>query len=89
VLCLAAMTTSLTPMLLAALASAGAPSAPDRPAGDPLLDRLIEESLARRPELRQADEVVRAERERVPQAGALPDPVLTLARWGRASGRSW
>ena len=47
-------------------------------APDPVLDRLIEESLAARPELRQAQEVVRAERERVPQAGALPDPTLSL-----------
>jgi cobalt-zinc-cadmium efflux system outer membrane protein len=45
---------------------------------DPVLSQLIEESVAARPELRQADAAVRAERERVPQAGALPDPVLTL-----------
>jgi cobalt-zinc-cadmium efflux system outer membrane protein len=45
---------------------------------DPVLAGLIEESLARRPELRQVDDLVRAERERVPQAGALPDPVLSL-----------
>jgi outer membrane protein, heavy metal efflux system len=45
---------------------------------DPVLARLIEESLAARPELRQAEELVHAERQRVPQAGALPDPVLSL-----------
>ncbi len=45
---------------------------------DPALARLIEQSLAARPELRQAEATVRAERERIPQAGALPDPVLSL-----------
>jgi outer membrane protein TolC len=43
-----------------------------------VLARLIEESLAARPELRQAEATVRAERERIPQAGALPDPVLAF-----------
>jgi outer membrane protein TolC len=46
---------------------------------DPVLERLIDESAAARPELRGAEAAVRAERERVPQVGALPDPVLTLA----------
>ena len=54
-----------------------APSASSLPA-DPLLRSLIRESLGRRPELLQAQATVRAERERVPQAGALPDPSLTL-----------
>ncbi|HET9063404.1 MAG TPA: TolC family protein [Candidatus Binatia bacterium] len=45
---------------------------------DPVLDRLIAESLAARPELQQAEAVSRAQDMRVPQAGALPDPVLTL-----------
>lgn len=45
---------------------------------DPVLGRLIDESVAARPELHQAEATVRAERERVPQAGALPDPVLSL-----------
>ena len=45
---------------------------------DPVLAELIERSLAARPELRQAEAGLRAERERVPQAGALPDPVLSL-----------
>lgn len=45
---------------------------------DPLLDRLISESLAARPELQQAEAFLRAQKERVPQAGALPDPVLSL-----------
>jgi outer membrane protein TolC len=45
---------------------------------DAVLAQLIQESVAARPELRQAEATVRAERERVPQAGALPDPVLSL-----------
>ncbi|HEY6002902.1 MAG TPA: TolC family protein [Anaeromyxobacter sp.] len=45
---------------------------------DPVLAQLIEQSLAARPELRQAEANARAERERIPQAGALPDPVLSL-----------
>ncbi len=61
----------------AAPADGAPPGLPALPA-DPVLDRLVEESVAARPELRQAEAVVRAERERVPQAGALPDPVLSL-----------
>jgi len=45
---------------------------------DPVLADLIAQSLAARPEFREAEANVRAERERVPQAGALPDPVLSL-----------
>jgi outer membrane protein, heavy metal efflux system len=45
---------------------------------DPVLERLVAESLSARPELRQAEATLGAERERIPQAGALPDPVLTL-----------
>jgi outer membrane protein TolC len=60
---------------LGALAEApGAP--PTVLPGDPVLDRLIEESLSVRPELRAATARARAERERVPQAGALADPTL-------------
>jgi outer membrane protein TolC len=60
----------------AALAQAAGPGpAPD---ADPVLAELVAQSLAARPELRQAEATVRAQRERVPQVGALPDPVLTL-----------
>ena len=71
----------VTSLLLAAIASGRAVAqggAGPITAVDPLLDRLIQESLDARPELKQAQELVRAERERVPQAGALPDPVLSL-----------
>ncbi len=67
--------------LLVALAAGGRAAGQDgapSPSSDPVLDRLVEESLAVRPELRQTQELVRAERERVPQAGALPDPTLSL-----------
>lgn len=53
-------------------------SASPASSSDPVLERLVEESLAARPELKQAEDVLRAERERIPQAGALPDPVLSL-----------
>jgi outer membrane protein, heavy metal efflux system len=46
--------------------------------GDPVLDRLIRDSVAALPELREARARARAERERAPQAAALPDPVLSL-----------
>lgn len=45
---------------------------------DPLLARLISESLSARPELAGAEAVVQAEVERIPQAGALPDPMLQI-----------
>jgi outer membrane protein TolC len=66
-------------LLLAATVQAqplppAAASTPD----DPVLTELIRESLTRRPELRQADALVSAERERVPQVGAFQDPVLSL-----------
>lgn len=57
--------------------STQAASAPTLPT-DPTLAQLLEEALTTRPELRQAEAQVRAARERVPQAGALPDPVLQL-----------
>src|SRR5512138_1462401 len=62
-------------LLLPAFSRAEGPAAP---AADPVLAKLIEESLAARPELVQSAQRARAERARVPQAGALPDPVVTL-----------
>jgi cobalt-zinc-cadmium efflux system outer membrane protein len=55
--------------------------AQSKPAGilsDPVADRLVEEALQTRPELKQARSTIEADRERVPQAGAFPDPTLTL-----------
>ncbi|HEY6877118.1 MAG TPA: TolC family protein [Polyangiales bacterium] len=48
------------------------------PTTDPVLARLIEESLAVRPELARVRATARAERERVRQASALPDPMLQV-----------
>ncbi len=45
---------------------------------DPVLERLIEESLAARPELKSVVAQARAERERIPQAGALADPIVSF-----------
>jgi outer membrane protein TolC len=45
---------------------------------DPVADQLVSEALQHLPELRQADSALQAERERVPQAGAMPDPTLTI-----------
>lgn len=63
--------------VLSLAAVAGAPE-PPQPATDAVLARLIEQSLAARPELAEAQAAARAERERVPQASALPDPMLQL-----------
>ncbi|ABC83870.1 TolC family protein [Anaeromyxobacter dehalogenans] len=66
-------------LLLAAAAPALAAAEARVPlADDPALARLVSETLEARPELRSAHAMVRAEHERVPQAGALPDPVLSL-----------
>ncbi|HET7543322.1 MAG TPA: TolC family protein [Polyangiaceae bacterium] len=45
---------------------------------DATLSLLIEQSLAARPELARARAIVRANQERVPQANALPDPMLEI-----------
>lgn len=47
-------------------------------AGDPVLEALLAEALERNPQLRGARETLAAARARVPQAGALPDPVIGL-----------
>ena len=45
---------------------------------DPVLGALVREALEKSPEYARARADTAAERERVPQAGALPDPTLTL-----------
>ena len=57
----------------AALAARAAPGVPDA-----ALDRLLRQAEQRNPEVLQARAAVEVERRRVPQAGALPDPVLSL-----------
>jgi len=64
--------------LVLVLPAAAPAQAPRAGPPDPVLDELIRQALEARPELRQARSLVRAAEERVPQAGRLPDPTLTL-----------
>jgi outer membrane protein TolC len=48
------------------------------PSNDPLLERLIAEALDHSPDLARSRHLADAEKERVPQATALPDPSLSL-----------
>jgi len=57
--------------------SAGAESAAALPS-DATLTLLIEQSLAARPELARVRAIMRANQERVPQARAMPDPMLEI-----------
>ena len=70
----------LLPACVAALAlarvAAAAPAADMGLHDDPVLSRLVDDSLATRRELKQVEALVAAQRERVPQVGALPDPTL-------------
>ena len=54
------------------------PAAAPVTAEDPVLLALLQEALAKNPDLAQAKELVDADQERVPQARALPDPSLSL-----------
>lgn len=45
---------------------------------DPVLQAIVQEAMERRPELAQARAEITAEKERVPQSKALPDPILSL-----------
>lgn len=47
-------------------------------ADDPLLGSLIQEALARNPDIAKTKALVDAEKERIPQSKALPDPFLSL-----------
>lgn len=70
--------TSKAALVLAGLVASSVPARGDEASADRVLGTLIEQSLAARPEIQRAEAAVRAERERIPQAGALPDPVLSL-----------
>jgi len=65
---------------LPALAAVAPPAraAGGGPAPDSALAALVSGALAGRPEIAQAEAAARAERARVPQARALPDPVLSF-----------
>lgn len=56
----------------------GIPSVLRSDPDDPVLPALVAETLARNPDHARALADVSAERERVPQSGALPDPTLVL-----------
>lgn len=63
-------------LVLVAPALAQAPL-PESPAPDPVLATLLREALAH-PDIQRADAAVRMDQERIPQAGVLPDPTLSL-----------
>ncbi len=65
-------------LLAAALATSAVAGAPAAPSTDSVLDGLVREALEKSPEYARARAAVEAERERGPQAGALPDPTLSL-----------
>lgn len=77
-----AMARRVCTLLLLALLALGPAARADEPEralpADGTLDRLIRESLAVVPELARAQNIVRAEAERVPQAGAWADPMLQI-----------
>jgi cobalt-zinc-cadmium efflux system outer membrane protein len=63
---------------LAVLAAAAVAEAATTPPEDPLLAALVAEALERNPDLLAAQEGLTAARERVAQASALPDPMLSV-----------
>lgn len=67
------------PMALA-LATAAWAQAPATPpsASDPVLESLIREALDRSPDLARSANLIAAEKERIPQARALPDPTVSV-----------
>ena len=64
----------LAPALLIAGALQG--QAPD--SSNPQLDQVIRDALAANPQLKASRAAIYAERAKVPQAGALPDPMVSL-----------
>ena len=85
--------TTVRVALAAALARAGAVGAAEPSPGDvfpladdPVLEALLSEALERNPELRGAREALAAARARVPQAGALPDPVIGVGYQNGGAG---
>lgn len=64
------------PHALAAESAAAVPAPNQGLPSDPVLDDLIAGALEARPELGRAKALATAAQEQVPQAGALPDPVL-------------
>ncbi|WP_243294156.1 TolC family protein [Geothrix mesophila] len=69
-------------LVLAAPALAQAPHHPTTSmpitAADPVLADLLVEALGKHPDIQKAEATVRMDQERIPQAGVLPDPTLSL-----------
>ncbi|MHB8873625.1 MAG: TolC family protein [Myxococcaceae bacterium] len=68
-----------TGLLLASPALGADPAAAITTAADPVLEALIAETLLRSPDLAAAKEQAKADVQRAPQAGAMPDPTLSLS----------
>ena len=74
----------LIPVIGLAQSQAPSPAPAPAPAGqtasaeDPVLGSLIQEALDRNPDIARTKALVDAEKERIPQSKALPDPSLTL-----------
>jgi outer membrane protein, heavy metal efflux system len=71
------MALATAPFLIAPAARGQVPDF--RPPTDEHLAAFVKEALDRLPEIRQGSALARAESERIPQAGALPDPTVTFA----------
>lgn len=67
---------ALTPMV--ALAQVQAPPLPPHAFNDPVFESLQAEALEKNPDLARGRALVEAEKERIPQAKALPDPSLGI-----------
>lgn len=78
----AALAQALLMTALGGAAASAQPAGGAAPRGelaqDPVLQSLVAEGLRSRPELAQSQATVKADYDRVPQAGALPDPVVSL-----------
>ncbi len=64
-------------LVLVASGLAQAPPSASQPS-DPALAALLSEALAVHPDIQKAEAAVRIDQERIPQAGVLPDPSLSL-----------
>ena len=69
---------ALAPMVVSVQAQAPVPPTKSQAGGDPVLQSLLHEALDKNPDLAKDRSLVQAERERIPQAKALPDPSLSL-----------
>ena len=61
-----------------AAAQANPTPIPSNPGEDPVLRSLLREAVEKNPQLAAATRAAEAEEEKIPQAGSLPDPLLSL-----------